>query len=139
MINKLKRLSMRATPQRMAILKMLEGNTSHPSAEDIYRKLKPEYPSLSPATVYNTLEALAKAGEIQEIGIDPERRRFDPNPLPHCHFLCNVCRRVYDFDINLEAIPIPKSAGGFRVNNFSLYLYGICPNCSSTNENQEEG
>lgn len=129
MINKLKNLGLRATPQRMAILKFLDGNTCHPSVEEIYRELKPNYPSLSPATVYNTLETLSKAGEIQEINIDPERRRFDPNPIPHCHFLCQKCRRVYDIDIDLDEMTVPEHSGGFNIQGFSLHLYGHCPHC----------
>ncbi|WP_347491202.1 Fur family transcriptional regulator [Desulfoscipio sp. XC116] len=132
MIKKLKKLGLRATPQRMAIMHLLDGNTSHPSAEEIYRELKPEYPSLSAATVYNTLEALARAGEIQEISIDPQRRRFDPNPRPHCHFLCHQCQRVYDLDIALEDLPVPNQVDGFNIDSFSLYLYGKCKYCSST-------
>ncbi len=131
MIDTLKKFGLRATPQRMAIMELLEGNTSHPSVEEIYQELKPKYPSLSAATVYNTLEALAKVGEIQEISIDPQRRRFDPNPRPHCHFLCTHCQKVYDLDIALEDIPVPNHIGGFIINNFSLYLYGECERCSS--------
>ncbi|SFR07187.1 Fur family transcriptional regulator [Desulfoscipio geothermicus] len=131
MINILKKLGLRATPQRMAILEFLSGNTAHPSVEEIYRKLKPDYPSLSPATVYNTLEALAGAGEIQEITIDPQRRRFDPNPAPHCHFLCKKCRRVYDLDIALDSLTIPERLEDFKIQDLSLYLYGECPHCAN--------
>ncbi len=134
MIDTLKKFGLRATPQRMAIMQLLQGNTSHPSVEEIYHELKPKYPSLSAATVYNTLEALAKVGEIQEISIDPQRRRFDPNPRPHCHFLCNRCQRVYDLDIALEDLPVPHQAGGFNIQSFSLYLYGECEHCSSKDD-----
>ena len=138
MIDTLKKFGLRATPQRMAIMELLEGNTSHPSVEEIYQVLKPKYPSLSAATVYNTLEALAKVGEIQEISIDPQRRRFDPNPRPHCHFLCNQCHKVFDLDIALEDIPVPTHMGGFNINNFSLYLYGECEHCSSPSNAAKE-
>ncbi len=131
MINTLKKFGMRATPQRMAIMQLLDGNTSHPSVEEIYQELKPKYPSLSAATVYNTLESLAKVGEIQEISIDPHRRRFDPNPRPHCHFLCNRCQRVYDLDIALEDLPVPRQADGFNIHSISLNLYGECKHCTS--------
>ncbi|TYO96163.1 Fur family transcriptional regulator [Desulfallas thermosapovorans] len=138
MINKLKKLGLRATPQRMAIMQLLDGNTSHPSAEEIYKELKPEYPSLSPATVYNTLEALARAGEIQEINIDPQRRRFDPNPRPHCHFLCQRCQKVYDLPLAMEDLPVPKQVATFKINSFSLHLYGECDQCGSNKNDDNE-
>jgi len=130
MIDTLKKFGLRATPQRMAIMQMLHGNTSHPSVEEIYQELKPKYPSLSAATVYNTLEALAKVGEIQEVSIDPQRRRFDPNPRPHCHFYCKECQKVFDLDIALEDLPVPHQTGGFKIHSLSLYLYGECNHCS---------
>ncbi|WP_066637899.1 Fur family transcriptional regulator [Desulfolucanica intricata] len=125
----LKKLGLRATPQRLAILKLLQGNTAHPSAEEIYNKLKPDFPSLSLTTVYNTLESLAEGGMIQEIRIDCSRRRFDPNPQPHYHFLCNKCRRVFDLDINLINFDIPKQVGDFWVEGCFVNFYGYCMDC----------
>jgi Fur family peroxide stress response transcriptional regulator len=54
------------TPQRIAILDFLEGNTGHPSAEDIYKEIKKKHPTVSFATIYNTLETLKKRREIVE-------------------------------------------------------------------------
>jgi len=134
MIDTLKKFGLRATPQRMAIMQLLHGNTSHPSVEEIYQELKPKYPSLSAATVYNTLEALAKVGEIQEICIDPQRRRFDPNPRPHCHFYCNQCQKVFDLDIPLEDFHVPHQAAGFNIQGFSMHMYGECRQCGSNHD-----
>lgn len=135
-IDVLQKLGLRATPQRLAILALLEGNTSHPSAEEIYARLKPEFPSLSLATVYNTLEVLARGGALQEIEIDPERRRFDPNPAPHYHFQCLRCRRVFDWPAALAPeVPLPETANGFRVERLSVHLYGLCPDCAPPGEN----
>lgn len=64
---RLKRFGLRATPQRLAILAFLEGNTSHPSAEEIFRELKPRLPSLSLATVYGTLEVLRREGKSRSL------------------------------------------------------------------------
>ncbi|MGB9804390.1 MAG: Fur family transcriptional regulator [Desulfofundulus sp.] len=126
---KLKRFGLRATPQRLAILEFLEGNTSHPSAEEIFRELKPHLPSLSMATVYGTLEVLRKEGEVQELTIDPERKRFDPNPKPHNHFLCRKCGRVYDLPVDLSALTLPADIEGFWVEIFTVDFYGLCPAC----------
>lgn len=129
MINKLKKLGLKATPQRLAIFNLLEGNTSHPSAEEIYKQLKPRYPSLSLATVYNTLDVLARAGELQEIRIKNEKRHFDPNPAPHTHFLCRICDSIFDFDEGAPGIQAPGDVNGYLIEGATLYLYGICPCC----------
>jgi len=132
MINNLRKAGLKVTPQRLAILSFLEGNTSHPSAEEIYRALKPRFPSLSPATVYNTLDALIRAGVLQEVNIDPARRRVDPDPEPHTHFLCTRCGRVYDLTLPTREISIPEKAMGFCIHRYALNLYGICPACTDT-------
>jgi len=129
MINKLKKLGLKLTPQRLAILNLLEGNTKHPSAEEIYNQLKPQYPSLSLATVYNTLEMLTRAGELQEIRIKADKRHFDPNPVPHGHFLCRICESVHDLDAGLPEIQTPFSINGYLVEGVTLYYHGICPGC----------
>ncbi|HHW41212.1 MAG TPA: transcriptional repressor [Syntrophomonadaceae bacterium] len=126
---KLNRLGLKATPQRLAILELLDGNTSHPSAEEIYRRLKPVYPSLSLATVYGTMETLAKAGELQELNIDPGRKRFDPNPIPHGHFFCQKCQRVYDIELDFPMLEVPGELGEFLAESYSVNLYGLCPGC----------
>lgn len=134
MITKLKKLGLKATPQRLAILKLLDGNKLHPSAEDIYKQLKPDFPSLSLATVYNTLEALAKAGELQEVGITVGKKHFDPDPSPHAHFYCRICNSIYDWYINPADIGIDSRINGYLVENYVVNLYGVCPGCLKKTE-----
>lgn len=127
--NKLKKLGLKLTPQRLAILRLFEGNTKHLSAEEIYKQLKPQYPSLSLTTVYNTLEVLAGAGELQEIRITADKRHFDPNPVPHGHFLCRICESIYDLDTAILQAETPFNINGYLVEEYTLYFYGICPKC----------
>jgi len=128
-IDKLKNLGLKLTPQRLAILRFLDGNKNHPSAEDIYKVLKVEFPSLSLATVYNTLDVLADAGELQEIRIKPDKRNFDPNALPHSHFLCRVCSSVSDLETGLMDSNIPPEVDGYSLEGYTLNFYGVCPLC----------
>ncbi len=95
-IIRLKQIGLKVTPQRQAILRLLDGNRTHPSAESIYHEVLKQYPRVSFATVYNTLSKLAKAGQIQELDIDPTKKRFDPYLAPHYHFYCKVCEKVFD-------------------------------------------
>src|SRR5512137_372133 len=87
-------LGVKLTPQRIAILDYLEGNLSHPSADDVYRAILRKFPTMSFATVYNTLEMLKRNGMVVELTGDPEKKRFDPNPRPHHHLICMHCRRI---------------------------------------------
>ncbi|MBT9168785.1 MAG: Peroxide operon regulator [Syntrophomonadaceae bacterium] len=66
-MEKYKDIGLKLTPQRLAILDCLDGNKEHPSAEDIYKDVSKRFPTMSFATVYNTLEALRQRGGILEL------------------------------------------------------------------------
>jgi Fur family peroxide stress response transcriptional regulator len=121
--------SFKRTPQRLAILSYLEGNTSHPSAEDIYRAVSKKYHSMSFATVYNTLNALAKAGAIRELTIDPGRKRFDPDVSGHHHLMCVLCGKIVDISRGLT-VDLPQAlAQDFDVLGSHIEFYGHCALC----------
>jgi Fur family peroxide stress response transcriptional regulator len=119
------------TPQRIAILKFLEGNTNHPTAEDIYTEIKKKYPTVSFATVYNTVQALRDRGELLEITIDPQRKHFDPNPSAHHHIMCTGCGRIGDvFTDYSKALALPEEVTDeFRVTGNHVDFYGVCSSC----------
>jgi Fur family peroxide stress response transcriptional regulator len=131
-MNKYKEIGLKLTPQRLAVLDFLEGNSSHPSAEDIYRALHKKFPTMSLATVYNTLYNLRLKGRVLELSIDPEKKRFDPNTKPHNHLICVKCKKVADiketFDLSLVDDQVPD----FEVLGHHVEFYGICPLCKSS-------
>ncbi|HAT71587.1 MAG TPA: transcriptional repressor [Elusimicrobia bacterium] len=123
-----KTAAFRMTPQRAEILRFLDGNKSHPSAEDIYARLKRKFPGMSFATVYNTLQTLLARRQIAEIKIDPARKRFDPGLTPHSHLFCVRCCLITDLPAGRLAPPknLPK---GFKILSCNIEYYGICPAC----------
>jgi len=134
-IETLKEIGLKVTPQRQAILKLLDGNRSHPSADSIYRQLLGEYPRISFATVYNTLSKLAGAGKIQELDIDPIKKRFDPRTALHYHFYCTSCGRVFDVACETPFLGTLDPAGvktidGHRVDAIQLNFKGVCKECA---------
>jgi Fur family transcriptional regulator, peroxide stress response regulator len=117
------------TPQRLAILDYLEGNTLHPSAEDVYRAVTKKYFSLSFATVYNTLNTLAQSGAVRELTLDPERKRYDPNTEPHHHLICVTCKKVIDVFEDVT-VGIPKRIEKeFSIFGNHVEFYGCCSVC----------
>ncbi len=131
-------LGLKLTPQRLAILQFLEGNREHPSAEDIYNAVKKRFPTMSFATVYNTLEVLRKRGLIRELAIDGERKRYDPDIEPHHHILCVRCKRVADVHLDID-VPLPEEASqGFAIFGTHIEFYGLCDACSSASSEEAE-
>jgi len=113
----------------MAILALLRDNTSHPSADEIYKSLQPRFPTMSLATVYNTLRLLRKDGRLKELRIDSSRMRFDPNTSPHHHIICLGCGKVVDFFSELNIEHKAAEASGFKIVGSEISFYGYCPEC----------
>lgn len=122
------------TPQRVAIIKFLEGNKNHPSAEDIYHNVKKTFPTMSFATVYNNLEALRSKGHISSLSIDPERRRYDPDTSRHHHLICLKCKMVVDVRADFKVHVPEEQKTAFEVLGSRIEFYGTCPECK-----KEEG
>lgn len=126
-----KKLGLKITPQRLAILEYLENNREHPSAEDIYNALKDRFPSMSFATVYNTLEVLMAKGLIKELSLDSTKKRFDPMVHPHHHFICRKCGKILDVEKDFE-IMVPEDLKNCDIMEFQVVFSGFCPECKES-------
>lgn len=128
-MDKYREIGFKLTPQRLAILDFLEGNKQHPSADEIYAEVSKRFPTMSFATVYNTLEALKARGGIAELTIDPSKKRFDPDTRPHNHLICVKCKSIHDIhaDYRLKIPPAVKEE--FEITGSRVEFFGVCPNC----------
>ncbi len=121
------------TYQRMIIYKYLMQSKEHPTAEDIYRRVKEEYPSISLATVYKTLETLAEHEVITKVTALHDLARYDADTSPHHHLVCTHCRRVMDiYDEELNQLPINlDNIKDFKVQRYRIEFEGICAACEA--------
>lgn len=134
-VTRLKESGLKVTPQRLAIIGYLEGNTTHPAAEDIFNAVKVDYPTISLATIYNTMDTLVDIGVVQEILIDNEKRHFDPDLSSHFHALCRKCGNITDIfeEFTKESKAITSKVSGFNVESANIDFYGICAHCAENN------
>ena len=120
------------THQRLAIYDRLKRSKEHPSAEEIYRALKPRHPALSLATVYKTLQTFESLGLIRLVNRPHTQARYDAITDRHHHLICGACGRIEDlFDPRLDALPAPGPTGGFVVTDHSVHFRGLCGKCAS--------
>jgi len=122
---------LKLTPQRLAILEFLDGNKEHPSAEDVYKAVSKKFPTMSLATVYNTLMTLKQRGLVKELTMDPLRMRFDPQPTPHHHLICMDCRKIIDIHTRLRVNLPEMEQEGFEIFGNHIEFYGRCPKCKN--------
>ena len=132
MMKKLKTKGCRLTPQRLAVVKILAASEEHLSADKIYERVKPDFPSTSLATIYKTVTLLKKIGELMEIGFVDDSNRYDGmRPYPHPHLICMECKTMLDPDIPTLS-ELPKELAqktGYQIVNHRLDFFGICPQC----------
>lgn len=132
MLQKLRQRNFRITPQRIAVLKILAFSEEHPSVENIYEKVKEDFPTTSLATVYKTVTLLKELNEVLELGFPEGSNRYDGNkPYPHPHLICTKCKKIVDPDLaSLKDMTQELvSDTGFQIINHRLDFFGICPDC----------
>jgi Fur family peroxide stress response transcriptional regulator len=139
MLRDLRRAGLKLTPQRIAIVRLFAGDDSHPTAQDLFERLRPTFPSMSFATVYNTLDALAGAGLAGIVRLSGKRgdaARFDPNSGPHHHAVCDGCGAMLDIAAgSLEPTSaavkrLHRVAPGFSVRAVERVYRGLCGQCA---------
>jgi Fur family transcriptional regulator, peroxide stress response regulator len=119
------------TPQRLAVLAILEGRHDHPTADSIYQEVRRQLPAISFNTVYKTLEVFFQKGLIIKVNPLHEAARYDGTISPHAHLVCRRCHQIMDLDWQpLAPIALPEDElHGFQVEHQSLTLWGLCSRC----------
>ena len=119
--------------KREAILQAVRGTTLHPSAEWVYRELKPVFPDLSLGTVYRNLAQFKVDGVIVSVGTVTGQERFDGVTQPHSHFVCDKCGCVLDVegDSVADACEEISERYGVSAERCDIVFRGICAACKA--------
>ena len=113
---------------RLKVLEYLLRYQNHPTADQIYNALVNEIPTLSKTTVYNTLHRFVESKVATPVCVDGGETHYDATVNEHGHFKCQICKKIFDFDIDLEKA-CEKGLTGFKILNRSINYKGFCPNC----------
>jgi Fe2+ or Zn2+ uptake regulation protein len=128
----LARHGLRATRQRVAVLRALLECQAHRSAVELHRRLVRQHPNLSQKTVYEVLDALAEVGLASRVTQAGGPARFEARREPHYHAHCRVCGRLFDLPASADGVIRGRSAlpEGFRVEQIHVTLEGRCLRCA---------
>lgn len=114
--------------QRVQILKYLVENQCHPTVDQIFSALREQIPTLSKATVYNTLSVFMEAKLVRPLAIEENETRYDIVMNNHGHFKCSSCGRIYNFAVDIDRF-VSDDLRGFRITGKDVYFNGVCPTC----------
>lgn len=133
--------TLRMTHQREIILHELKKSNMHPTADELYERIKKKLPRISLATVYRNLEILSEAGLINKLEISGRQKRFDWNPEQHNHIYCTRCQRVDNIPFSEASAPgtdsIPNQE--YKITGWRIEFLGICPACQSKEQQTKKG
>jgi Fur family peroxide stress response transcriptional regulator len=131
LIAALKQRNFRLTPQRVELVRLIASSEGHPSAAQLYGRVRPQFPTMSQATVYKTLALLKDMGQVLEIDLHGDSHYDGNQPQPHPHLICVNCNKIIDAEAHLDqqSIMALEKASGFKVLRSQISLFGLCPDC----------
>jgi Fur family peroxide stress response transcriptional regulator len=123
---------LKVTPQRVAVYRALICTDTHPTAEEVHKMVRQDIRNISLDTVNRTLLTLAAIGAAFQVEGTGQPRRYDGGLEDHQHFRCTKCGKIVDFHYEpFDNIPIPQYLQGrFQIMRKTVYLEGVCENCS---------
>ena len=121
----------RKTKQLEVVWEAIKDDSSHPTADQVYARVRERFPNVSLGTVYRNLQKLVADEKLQVLMIG-RAQHFDSLVKRHQHFICEKCGRVFDVlvDTGDEIKPAKLSHAGFKVTSHQLAFYGACKRCS---------
>jgi Fe2+ or Zn2+ uptake regulation protein len=123
LIARLKERGQRVTMPRLMVHRFVAEAPRHVTADDVHAEL----PTLSPATIYSTLELLEELRLIQRVSTLEGAAVYDSRMDAHDHAICRVCGRMFDIPAGLQR---PTQApDGFDVEQAVVQLIGVCADC----------
>jgi Fur family peroxide stress response transcriptional regulator len=127
----LKEHDFRLTPQRVELVRLIAVSDGHPSASQLYAKIKRQFPTMSQATVYKTLAMLKEMNQVLEIDLRDDSHYDGNRPQPHPHLICIQCNQIVDGEVALDQAALRRleQESGYQILRPQITLYGICPDC----------
>ena len=110
--------------QRVAVAEYVLQTTEHPSADKVWAGVQENFPMISRATIYNTLNLFVKKGLLRELHLAPDSVLFDPNTDRHHHFIDEGTGRIYDIPWNQIEVSNAKPLPGFKVHDYQVVMRG---------------
>jgi Fur family transcriptional regulator, peroxide stress response regulator len=126
---------LRPTPQREVVFKVILEKRDHPTADEIFARVKSQMPTISLATVYNCLETLVQNGLVRQVNFERAPTRYCPNLHEHAHFHDEATGEVHDIDVPTEIIAQLRALlpSGYDASAVELSFRGKASQMPATN------
>lgn len=127
--NILREHELKATPQRLAILELIDLY-GHINIDKLYEEVKKKFNSISLATIYKNINAMTNNMLLFEVKLPNEKSVYEIVKEKHSHLLCNRCGSVVDIEVDIDSMEDSISKQyNFEIEQSDLVLSGVCCNC----------
>ena len=121
---------LRSTPQREIVYSVLTSKRDHPTADELFARVKQQMPNISLATVYNCLETLVQCNLVRQVTVERGAMRYCPTLHPHAHFFNETTGETIDVEIPAEVLAqvssvLPKH---FKAKSVEILFRGVVDN-----------
>ncbi len=123
-ISILRQCDIQPTPQRIAVVEYVLKSKAHPSADDVLNYARKKCPTVSRATVYNTLNLLVEKGLLGMQTIKEGAVVFDPNVVEHHHFIDDDTGDIYDIPWDQLQVIGKDKLKDFEIKEFQVIMRG---------------
>lgn len=123
-IETLNQFGIQPTPQRIAVAEFVLKTDTHPTADEVWAHVREGCPTLSRATVYNTLHLFAEKGLLRTQPLKEGVVVFDPHVSPHHHFIDEESGQVFDVPWDAVTVTGEDRLGEFEVRDYQVILRG---------------
>lgn len=110
--------------QRVAVAGYVLHTHDHPSAEEVFARVREKFLMVSRGTIYNTLNLFVRKGLLRAFNVTGGHTVFDPNVGDHHHFIDDGTGRIHDIPWSALGVSRVSSLEGFEVSEYQVVLRG---------------
>lgn len=120
---------LKATPQRLAIMELME-HAGHINIDELYQAVREKFSSISLATLYKNVHTMLDVSLIREVKIPGQKTKYEIQKETHAHILCKSCGELQDFIYDATALlQNSMKVSHYQTDDISIVISGICPVC----------
>jgi len=124
LIDRLEHAGIRPSAQRVAIASYVLTTEDHPTADQVWTRVRDEFPMVSRATVYNTLQTFREHGLVQQLILAEGSVVFDPKVEPHHHFVDDETGAIHDIPWSALRVGKVDELEGVDVRDYMVVVRG---------------
>jgi Fur family ferric uptake transcriptional regulator/Fur family peroxide stress response transcriptional regulator len=122
----------RRTRQRQLVLEAVRASDDHPTAAQVFQRVRRRFPGIAYATIYNSLRWWVGQGELRTFAFGDAAARYDRNRDRHDHAICTRCGRLLDVSVSLpkKLLNDVRRRTGLVVASHHVQFLGLCADCA---------